>query len=309
MQWWVAGNGGGHQCPAPVTCIAYPSGCAVLVDGACAQTLVPWVAIQSQLEQRHVARKGGTLPARASSWCSRDGVLTRLAGKVQRPARDQIISPFWGKWRAGHGSNWRGVTGHPRCCWCVRKEGRVQHGWNWPLLAFLSRQLANDPLARRPKDQQGAHHSCHLCKLGQQREDSVDDHRQTFESMLFQGYQPRYIGRSLSRQCKGVDDLERLSTLAAGLWSPDARSPSPPFVGQLPRPHPLGEVCGDECGPLQHPRFLPAAKHDLGSPTLRCWIIRTFKRIIESDLTTYFWMATRTTLTIRKKSAFWMRSA
>jgi hypothetical protein len=35
--------------------------------------------------------------------------------------------------------------------------------------------------------------------------------------------------------------------------------------------HPLGEVCGDERGPSQHQRFLPAAKHDLGSPTLRCW--------------------------------------
>ncbi len=39
-------------------------------------------------------------------WCSRDGVLTRLAGKVQRPARDQVISPSWGKRRVGHGS-WR----------------------------------------------------------------------------------------------------------------------------------------------------------------------------------------------------------
>ncbi len=35
--------------------------------------------------------------------------------------------------------------------------------------------------------------------------------------------------------------------------------------------HPLGEVCGDERGPSQHPCFLPTAKHDLGSPTLQCW--------------------------------------
>ncbi len=104
-----------------------------------------------------------------------------------------------------------------------------------------------------------------------QREDSVDDHRQALESMLFQGYQPRYAGRPLSCQCKGVDDPERLSTLAAGLWSPDARSPSPPFARQLPGPNPLGEVCGDERGPSQHLHFLPATKHDLGSPTLRCW--------------------------------------
>ncbi len=142
---------------------------------------------------------------------------------------------------------------------------------NWPLLASPSRQLAGNPSAGRLEDQQGAHHSCHLRKLGQQRKDSVDDHRQALESTLFQGYQPRYAGRQLSRQCKGMDDPECLSTLAAGLWSPDARSPSPPFAGQLPGPHPLGEVCEDERGPSQHPRFLPAAKHDLGSPTLRCW--------------------------------------
>jgi len=37
------------------------------------------------------------------------------------------------------------------------------------------------------------------------------------------------------------------------------------------RGHPLGEVCGDERGFSQHPRFLPVTKHDLGSPTLRCW--------------------------------------
>jgi hypothetical protein len=59
--------------------------------------------------------------------------------------------------------------------------------------------------------------SCHLCKLGQQREDSIDDHRQALESTLFKGYQPRYVGRPLSRQCKGVDDPEHLSTLVAGL--------------------------------------------------------------------------------------------
>jgi hypothetical protein len=33
------------------------------------------------------------------------------------------------------------------------------------------------------------------------------------------------------------------------------------------------------------------------------------KHITENDSTTYFWMATRTTSTIRKRSAFWMRSA
>jgi len=33
------------------------------------------------------------------------------------------------------------------------------------------------------------HHSCHLRKLGQQRKNSVDDHRQALESTLFQGYQ------------------------------------------------------------------------------------------------------------------------
>ncbi len=74
-----------------------------------------------QPERRHVAREGGTLPARASSWCSRDGILTRLAGEVQRPTWDQVILPFWGKHRARHGSSWRGATGHPRRCWCVRK--------------------------------------------------------------------------------------------------------------------------------------------------------------------------------------------
>ncbi len=138
-------------------------------------------------------------------------------------------------------------------------------------MASPSWQLAGSPLAGRPKDQQGAHHSCHLHKLGQQRDDSVDDHRQALESTLFQRYQLQYIGRPLSRQCKGMDDPERLLTLATGLWSPDARSPSPPFAGQLPEPHPLREVCGDERGPSQHPRFLLATKHDLGNPTLRCW--------------------------------------
>ncbi len=95
-QWWVAGDGGGHQCPAPATCTAYPSGCAVFADGACTQTLVLWTIGQGQPERRHVTHESGTLPVRASSWCSRDGVFTRLAGKVQRPARDQVISSFWG---------------------------------------------------------------------------------------------------------------------------------------------------------------------------------------------------------------------
>ncbi len=248
----------------------YPLGCAVPADGACAQTLVPWVVGQGKPKQRHVAREGDTLPTRASSWCFRDGVITRLAREVQRPARDQVILPFWGKQRTRHGSSWRSATKHPRRCWFVIKEGRVQHRWNWPLLASWSRQLTSNPSVGRPKDQQGAHHSCHLRKLGQQREDSIDDHWQALESTLFQGYQLRYVGRPLSCQCKGVDDPKCLSTLAARLWSSDARSPNPPFVGQLPGPHPLGEVCEDECDPLQHPRFLPVAKHDLGSPTLRC---------------------------------------
>ncbi len=103
------------------------------------QTLVPWAAGQGQPKQRHVAREGGTFPARASSWCSIDGILTRLAGEVQRSARDQVISSFWGKWRAGHGSSWHDTIGHLRRCWCVHKEGRVQHGWNWPMLASPSR--------------------------------------------------------------------------------------------------------------------------------------------------------------------------
>ncbi len=72
------------------------------------------------------------------------------------------------------------------------------------------------PISWRPKDQQGAHHSYHLRKFGQQREDFVDDHRQAFESTLFQGYQSRYDGRPLSRECKGVDDPERLLTLVVG---------------------------------------------------------------------------------------------
>ncbi len=109
---------------------SYPSGCAVPANGACTQTLVPWAAWQGQPERRYATREGGTLPARASSWCSRDGVLTRLVGEVQRPARDQVISPFWGKRGARHGNSWRGVTEHPRCCWCICKERRVQHGWN-----------------------------------------------------------------------------------------------------------------------------------------------------------------------------------
>ncbi len=96
-QWWVIVDGGGHQCLAPATCTVYPSSCAVPADGACVQTLVPWAARQGQSKQRHVTHEGGTLPAKASSWCSKDGVLTRLVGEVQRLARDQVISPFWGK--------------------------------------------------------------------------------------------------------------------------------------------------------------------------------------------------------------------
>jgi hypothetical protein len=99
-----------------VTCTAYPLSCAVPADGAYAQTLVPWATRQSQPERRHVAREGGTLPARASSLCSKDGIFTRLVGEVQKLARDQVISSFWGKRRTGHGSNWRGTTGHPRRC-------------------------------------------------------------------------------------------------------------------------------------------------------------------------------------------------
>ncbi len=152
-KWWVASDGGGHQCPAPATCTTYSSGCAVPANGACAQTLVPWATRQGQPERKHAAHEGSTLPTRASSWCSRDGILTRLAGKVQRPTRDQVNLSFWGKRCAGHGRSWRSAIRHPRCCWCVRKEGRVQHGWNWPLLASPSRQLASNPSGGRPEDQ------------------------------------------------------------------------------------------------------------------------------------------------------------
>jgi hypothetical protein len=36
-----------------------------------------------------------------------------------------------------------------------------------PLLASPSRQLVSNPSVGRPEDQQGVHHSYHLCKLGQ----------------------------------------------------------------------------------------------------------------------------------------------
>ncbi len=56
------------------------------------------------------------------------------------------------------------------------------------------------------------------------------------------------------------------------------------FCWTMLGPHPVGKVCGNERGPSQHSHFLPAAKHDLGSPTLRCWDHTHIQSILQKGI-------------------------
>jgi hypothetical protein len=84
-------------------------------------------------------------------------------------------------------------------------------------LASPSRQLAGNPLAGRLEDQQGTITLVICANLDGSEKIPLTIIGKHFKSMLFQGYQLQYVGHPLSRQCKSVDDPERLLTLVAGL--------------------------------------------------------------------------------------------